>query len=171
MLSLVIRTARLELVPATEASLTAALESPVALSRALDAVVPATWPPQFLDAGALEWTLERVRQAPGPWWMYFAVLTAPRRMLAGTCGYKGPPDAAGLVEVGYGVVAELQRRGLATEMTHALVDAAFALPQVTAVLAETLPELIASQGVLRKAGFTLTGEGSEPGTIRFRRER
>ena len=165
-----ITTARVELIPATEASVLAALDGPAALGRALDAVVPAGWPPQFLDTGALEWTLERVRNAPGPWWMHFAVMVppaAPARTLVGTAGYKGPPDALGVVEVGYGVVAEFQRRGLATEFVHGLVGAAFARPEVTLVIAETLPELIPSQGVLKKCGFTLMGGGSDPGVIRF----
>jgi len=39
------------------------------------------------------------------------------------------------------------------------------------VIAETLPELTPSIGVLRKCGFELIGEGSEPGVIRFERTR
>ena len=35
------------------------------------------------------------------------------------------------------------------------------------MIAETLPELTPSIGVLRKGGFALIGEGSEPGVIRF----
>jgi RimJ/RimL family protein N-acetyltransferase len=35
------------------------------------------------------------------------------------------------------------------------------------VIAETYPSLIASIGVLRKCGFQLVGEGSEPRVIRF----
>jgi [ribosomal protein S5]-alanine N-acetyltransferase len=38
---------------------------------------------------------------------------------------------------------------------------------VTRVLAETLPELAGSTGVLRKRGFVFLGAGSEPGVIRF----
>jgi RimJ/RimL family protein N-acetyltransferase len=38
---------------------------------------------------------------------------------------------------------------------------------VRRVIAETLPELAGSIGVLRRCGFRLLGEGSEPGVIRF----
>jgi len=38
---------------------------------------------------------------------------------------------------------------------------------VQRVIAETLPELTPSIGVLRKCGFRPVGEGSEPGVIRF----
>jgi RimJ/RimL family protein N-acetyltransferase len=44
---------------------------------------------------------------------------------------------------------------------------AFALPAVRRVIAETLPELAPSIGVMRKCGFRLIGEGSRPGVIRF----
>ena len=95
------------------------------------------------------------------------VLRRPRT-LVGVVGYKGMPKD-GTVEVGYGIVAEHQRRGYATEATRALVDQAFATPGVTRVIAETLPGLAPSIGVLEKLKFTLIGEGSEPGVIRYER--
>ena len=87
-------------------------------------------------------------------------------MLIGSAGYKGQP-AEGIVEVGYGIVSDQQRRGYASEALEALLAHAFSLPRVTQVIAETLPPLVASIGVLRKAGFHLAGPGSEKGVIRF----
>jgi ribosomal-protein-alanine N-acetyltransferase len=165
-----IRTERLELMPATPGLLAAALEGTVALGAGLSAIVPPTWPPEFLDPPALEFTRARLAEAPddGDWWMYFIVLPAAagRRVLVGTAGYKGPP-ADGTVEVGYGIVIDHQRRGYASEAVRGLVARAFGEPQVQRVIAETLPELTPSIGVLRKCGFELIGEGSEPGVIRF----
>jgi RimJ/RimL family protein N-acetyltransferase len=165
-----IRTERLQLTPATRALVSAALEGPAALAAALKARVPPTWPPEFLDPPALEFTRNRLTEAPhnGEWWMYFIVLPAAtgERVLIGTAGYKGPP-ADGTVEVGYGIVTDHQRRGYASEAVRGLVARAFLLPEVRRVIAETLPELTASIGVLRKCGFELIGEGSEPGVIRF----
>jgi RimJ/RimL family protein N-acetyltransferase len=166
-----IRTERLELVPTTVKAVQAALDGPDALAAALGAVVPATWPPQFLDEPALSYTLERltVDGADPSWWMYFVVLPdgGATRALIGTAGYKGPPSADGTVEVGYGIVSEHQRRGYASEATRGLIGRAFAFPDVRRVIAETLPELTPSIGVLRKCGFRFIGEGSEPGVIRF----
>ena len=101
--------------------------------------------------------------------MYFVLLAGEtgERVLIGTIGYKGPPSPDGTVEVGYGIVNDHQRRGYASEAVRALVAHAFAVPEVHRVIAETLPELTPSIGVLRKCGFELTGEGSEPGVIRF----
>ena len=103
------------------------------------------------------------------WWLHFVVL--PRgvagRTLIGSAGYKGPPSADGTVEVGDGIVRVHQRQGYASEAVRALLSHAFALPVVQLVIAETLPELALSIGVLRKCGFRLIGGGSEPGVIRF----
>jgi [ribosomal protein S5]-alanine N-acetyltransferase len=57
--------------------------------------------------------------------------------------------------------------GYATEATEALCRRAFELPEVSAVIAETLPELVPSIGVLERCGFTLLVEGSAPGVLRF----
>jgi RimJ/RimL family protein N-acetyltransferase len=166
----VIRTQRLQLTPATSDLVSAALEGPAALAAALKARVPPTWPPEFLDSAALEFTRDRLTEAPddGEWWMYFLVLPAAgvERVLVGTAGYKGPP-AHGTVEVGYGIVTDHQRRGYASEAVRGLVARAFLVPEVRRVIAETLPELTPSIGVLRKCGFELIGEGSQPGVIRF----
>jgi len=101
--------------------------------------------------------------------LYFVVLVAQERSrtLVGSGGYKGPPSSEGTVEIGYGIVSDHQRRGYALEAVRGLLTRAFALPQVQRVIAETLPELGPSIGVLRKSGFRLIGEGSEPGVIRF----
>jgi RimJ/RimL family protein N-acetyltransferase len=166
-----IRTDRLELRPATIALLQAALDGPAALFRALGVSVPSSWPPEFLDDDALHYTIDRLAERPGQeaWWMYFVILRAPSSpaMLIGSAGYKGPPDATGTVEIGYGIVTDHRRRGYATEAARGLMDHALVQPGIQRVIAETLPGLEGSIGVLRKCGFQLSGEGSEPGVIRF----
>ena len=165
-----ILTERLVLVPATVDLTGAALAGTPALSAALRAAVPPTWPPEFVDEPALEFILRRLTENPENvgWWLYFILLrdnSAPA--LIGTAGYKGPPSEDGTVEVGYSIVTDHQRRGYASEAVRALLGRAFGVPGVNRVIAETLPELMASIGVLEKCGFRLTGEGSEPGVIRF----
>ncbi|MBA2628335.1 MAG: GNAT family N-acetyltransferase [Gemmatimonadales bacterium] len=136
--------------------------------------MPDSWPPEFLDGPALEYTLERLRECAEQrdWWLHFIVLVhgagrgGPGRTLIGSAGYKGPP-ADGVVEIGYGIVRSHQRRGYASEAVQMLLTRAFAVPAVERVIAETLPELTPSIGVLRKCGFEAIGEGSEPGVIRF----
>lgn len=166
-----IRTARLDLVPATEGSLVAALAGADALAAALAADVPEGWPPDLFDDAALQWTRDKLAERPdaSAWWLYFVLLrrATDRSVVVGVAGYKGPPDAEGRVEVGYSVVAAFRRRGIATEAVRGLVARAFEDPAVCGVLAETLPDLAASIGVLERCGFALTSGGSEPGVIRF----
>jgi RimJ/RimL family protein N-acetyltransferase len=169
-----IATPRLRLVPVSIASIEAALSGPEALAAALGVAVPPTWPPDLLDRPALEFTRARLVEHPDAdgWWFYFVLLPeAMTTTLIGVVGYTGPPDTDGIVEVGYGIVADRQRRGYATEATRALVDRAFATPAVTQVVAQTLPGLTPSIGVLEKLGFRLIGAGSEPGVIRYRLDR
>jgi GNAT superfamily N-acetyltransferase len=92
------------------------------LAEALDATLPADWPPEHHDDDVLSFMRERLAEADDDgWWLHYVVLTddsAP--MLAGTAGYKGPPRD-GVVEIGYSVVPSFQRRGIATEASKALV--------------------------------------------------
>ena len=164
-------TQRLELLPSSSETLVAALHSPQALAAALGAEVPLSWPPDFLDAPALQFVLDRVTADPGaaPWWFYFVILRDldAERVVIGTAGYKGPPDAEGTVEIGYGIVSDRRRRGYAAEAAGALIEHAFADPAVGRVIAETYPELTGSIGVLKRCGFEEIGPGSEPRVIRF----
>jgi len=169
-----IATPRLRLVPVSIGTIEAALTGPQALAAGLGVTVPPTWPPDLLDRPALEFTRARLVEQPDAdgWWFYFVLLPEPAETtLIGVAGYKGPPDPEGCVEVGYGIVADRRRRGYATEATRALVERAFTIPSVEAVVAETLPDLVPSIGVLAKLGFRLTGAGSEPGVIRYRLDR
>jgi [ribosomal protein S5]-alanine N-acetyltransferase len=167
----VIATERLELVPATAELTQAALDGPAALAIALGASVPATWPPEFLDDAALGFMLERLKEGPSQagWWLHFVVLTDGDAgpLLVGSAGYKGPPSPEGMVEIGYGIVRDQQRRGYASEAARGLIEHAFTDAAVRTVVAETLPALTPSIGVLAKCGFHLIGEGSEPGGIRY----
>jgi RimJ/RimL family protein N-acetyltransferase len=164
-------TERLELVSGTRKMVAAALEGNDALGASIGALVPPTWPPEFLDSDSLQFLLDRMPEGqPAPaWWLYFVILRdAPGgRMLIGSAGYKGPPSDDGTVEVGYGIVRDHHRQGYASEAVRGLLGRAFADPAVSRVIAETYPELVGSIGVLRRCGFRFIGDGSEPGVIRY----
>ena len=74
----------------------------------------------------------------------------------------------GSAEIGYGIAAEYQGHGYATEAVSALVDWALNDPCVTSVTAETEDSNIASQRVLKKAGFLPTGKTGEEGPLYVR---
>jgi RimJ/RimL family protein N-acetyltransferase len=87
------------------------------------------------------------------------------RLLDGTDvgigSFKGPPTN-GEVEIAYAVLPQHHGRGYATAAAHAMVDYAFRSEEVRRVIAHTLPDGIASQRVLEKAGFRKTGEVVDP---------
>lgn len=127
-----------------------------ALAESLGVAKPASWPPLYNDADTREWMRRQLLADLGNlgWLGWYIVATLDGvPTLAGTAGYKGRPDANGEVEIGYSVVPEYHRRGIASGAVRLLCQRAFAAG-VTAVLAETLPTFLASQGVLGKAGFT-----------------
>jgi [ribosomal protein S5]-alanine N-acetyltransferase len=166
-----IRTRRLDLVPATPAILRRHLEGRSMLARSLAADVPPEWPPELFDREAMEWTLARVEEGPAKadWWLHYFRLRPPgdgTAVVIGCGGYKGPPEA-GAVEVGYSLLKTYRGRGFATEATDGLVRRAFQTKGVDRVLAETFPELVPSIRVLERCGFRLQGEGSGPGIIRY----
>ncbi len=170
----VLSTSRLTLVGVTGALLRADLEGPAALAATLNHPVSPAWPPQYYDEGATRYALAAVERMAEDclWRMFYIVLNGKHSdgqpdELIGTCGYKGPPDGRGEVEIGYGVVAPHQGKGYASETAQALTAAAYRAG-ARSVAAETLPELGASRRVLEKCGFVLVGEGSEPGVIRYR---
>lgn len=95
--------------------------------------------------------------ADARWWSWLPVLREGN-VLVGSCGYKGRPDAEGVVELGYEVAAHRRRQGLATELALALRDHAFAQAEVTRLIAHTLPELNPSTRVLKHLGMEMTGQ-------------
>jgi [ribosomal protein S5]-alanine N-acetyltransferase len=92
----------------------------------------------------------------------FSMVDRDDGRVIGSCGYKGPPGADGVVEIAYGVDPAHRGRGYATEAARALVAFAFGSGSVRLVLAHTLPEPNASTAVLRKCGFTWVGEVVDP---------
>jgi RimJ/RimL family protein N-acetyltransferase len=95
------------------------------------------------------------------WWTFLPVLTTENKII-GTCGYKGAPNEAGEVEIGYEVADAYQGRGFATKMAGLLVEKAWQHPKVKTILAHTLAEKNASCRVLEKNGFTFIQSIHDP---------
>ena len=89
----------------------------------------------------------------------------------GVAGYAGPPTEEGVIEIGYAITTEYQRRGYATEAVKALVSRAFEDSRVSVIGANTYPALEPSIRVLEKAGFVRVGNEAESGVIRYERRR
>ena len=90
------------------------------------------------------------------------VLNTADYLVIGSCGFKGPPDSDGIVEIAYAIAPGYCGRGFATEVARALVAYALDDGCVRTVRAHTLPESNASTRVLAKCGFRRIGEVTDP---------
>jgi RimJ/RimL family protein N-acetyltransferase len=90
-------------------------------------------------------------------WLVRAVVAQPGRAVVGHAGFHGPPDEAGMVEVGYHVVAAHRRRGYARAALAALLEYARQHGARTA-RASIAPGNAASQALVASFGFEQTGE-------------
>ncbi len=168
-------TNRLELVAVDPVLAQALVAGRDELGRVLEASVPAEWPPELL-ADAFDFFVQAAQRGPQDlgWWAWLVVMRASR-VLIGSAGFKGPPDADGRVDVGYSVLDAWQGQGYASETVDALVKWAFADARVGRVVGETFPHLAASIRVLEKNGFRFIGTGvgheGEPEVMQFERRR
>jgi RimJ/RimL family protein N-acetyltransferase len=172
-----LRSDRLMLWPAGETELLGDLRSAEGLSAAAAMEVAHDWPPLYWDAGAIRWLLRNLQREPDePFWRaWYVALRGDRGgppLLVGTVGVKGPPDTAGMVEVGYGVVSSCWRRGIASEALGLLMGWAVQTGRVRRFRAHTLMGDPASGGVLRRCGFEMVGrvvEGEDGEVDRWER--
>jgi [ribosomal protein S5]-alanine N-acetyltransferase len=103
-------------------------------------------------------------------WGHRQVVETTSDLVVGGIGFFGPPED-GTVEVGYGIVRSRRGRGYATEALLAMLALAWSDERVKAVVAETETENSPSQRVLLRGGLRPDGEGSRPGTERYRIDR
>lgn len=118
------------------------------------------------DIGPLSEFAEQARQATlavyeakgftKPWGGYLAVRDGT---IVGTCAFKAPPKD-GRVEIAYWTFPGFEGQGISTLMARKMGETGVAAGLV--VVAQTLPEQNASNGILKKLGFRFAGEVRHP---------
>jgi RimJ/RimL family protein N-acetyltransferase len=103
---LALHTAHLELV----------LDSTEAVLARIDAMSPTD-----RSQVSPEWVARMRRTRPSPWTHGFTIVERLTSAPIGSCGFKGPPDADGMVEIAYGIDPEYRGHGYAKEAAQALV--------------------------------------------------
>lgn len=104
------------------------------------------------------------------WYGWYAInrdSQTGQKALVGAGGYFGPPDASGIVEIGYSILPEWQRLGYASEIVRMLVTHAFSFKSVTKIIAHAEVGNQGSTGVLKACGFIEVGIGEGQGHLRF----
>ncbi|GAA2076620.1 GNAT family N-acetyltransferase [Actinomadura alba] len=91
-------------------------------------------------------------------WLTQAVVAEPEGAVVGYAGFHGPPDEAGMVEIGYSVAPDYRRLGYARTMLTELVHRAVAEASVRTVRVTIGPENAASLATISGFGFVEVGE-------------
>jgi RimJ/RimL family protein N-acetyltransferase len=155
-----IDTPRTRLVPLPAAAFEAMAAGDVEAARLASGLpLPAEW------IASLPWQLwmNDLHDRGASWneWSARAAVDRSTGEIVANAGFHGPPDQAGMVEIGYSVVTGHRRQGLATEIAGALLRWASTQPAVATLRASTNPTNEASQRVLRHLGFTRIGDQTD----------
>jgi [ribosomal protein S5]-alanine N-acetyltransferase len=109
--------------------------------------------------GDLSWHLRALRsdsmQLP---WRIRAIIERSSKIAVGSINLKGPPDAAGDVEMGWGLVESARNRGYATEAAAAVADWVIQQPGVRFISATVPDDNYPSQRIAQRLGLTRTNE-------------
>ncbi len=139
-------------------------------AQLLNAIVPAAWPPEHWEPHCFPFLEKMYAEHPHTeGWARYLVLRGEPETLVGTVG--GFPRGREEAEIGYGLLPDFQRRGLATEAARALITELFRDDLIQAVSAQTFASSAASMRVMERCGMRPFGLGDEEGTVRYRMER
>lgn len=151
----IIETANLQLIPCGLEYVEAIMRDRQELGRMLGVKISDGWP-EFPES-ILHVHRMLMSDPASPEWGYHVFVHTQEQTLVGEGGYKGKPSEEGMVEIGYAIVPEYRRRGLALEAARGLIRQAFLHPQVNIVQAHTLPTGNASISILKKLGMKFMG--------------
>jgi RimJ/RimL family protein N-acetyltransferase len=151
---------RLRLVPVPHAVAVA-----VVTGRDLDAALqPLTRAPDYPHDDSAD-ALRPLAEHGGPGPAVGTLLIVEDGRVIGECGWFGPPDESGTVEIGYGLAASARGAGRGTQAVNLLRDWLGTLPDVRRVVAEALVGNEPSRRLLLRLGFT--EEPAEPPYRRY----
>jgi ribosomal-protein-alanine N-acetyltransferase len=118
-------------------------------------VYPRGWPAQ--DHHVLELRRDQIREGTDYRWLLRAAVTRRQPTMVGRVGFHDPPDADGVVEIGYRIDAGHRRQGFANECATRLIESAEQTGHVSAVRASFGPYNQPSLHIAERMGFHRIG--------------
>ncbi len=82
--------------------------------------------------------------------------------IIGSAGFHNMPDETGMIEIGFGIVPQMQRRGLGTELLLGMWQMIVKRPDVKILRYTVTPDNEPSMHIIKKLGFKLVGEQIDP---------
>lgn len=89
-------------------------------------------------------------------WGLWLIELRDQPLIIGSAGFKGYPNASGMIEIGYGIGPDYRRLGYTTEAVRALLAWGWEQAGVRTITAECLHHNHGSRRVLEKVGMTQT---------------
>jgi ribosomal-protein-alanine N-acetyltransferase len=164
-----LRTERLRLVAMTPEMLIAEIEQESRLGLLLRATQPAEWPPKDFEPHVVRMIRQQALESPEKRGWHRYVVSEGDAVLVGCIGAFPKPN--GIAEIGYSTLPQFQRRGFATEAVRCLVEYLLQQDGVEAIRAQAFAHAEESFKVMQRAGLHPAGEGDDPGTLQYLRQR
>lgn len=148
-------TSRLEIIPLSYSQLQLYIQENCLLERELSLeLIPREVPIELAEAFTTT-ILPAVKTASNHLFStLWTIVVKEQNVMVGDLCFKGTPNEAGEIEIGYGTYDQFQGKGYMTEAIAAITDWALSQKGVRVVVAGTLANNVASQRVLEKCGFT-----------------
>ena len=115
------------------------------------------------ESGPLRWRVPQVKLNPSvnKWFVRWMVEKTSREIV-GSISFHGPPDEAGMMEIGLGVHPDFHRRGHATEALTGMWSWVVEQPGVELLRYTVAPDNFASVALVKKFGFVRVGQQIDP---------
>lgn len=115
------------------------------------------------ESGPLRWRIPQVKANPSvnKWFVRWMVQKETREIV-GSASFHGPPDEAGMMEIGLGVHPSFQRRGYATEALTGMWSWVIDQPGVKVLRYTVGPNNDASVALIKNFGFEHVGQQLDP---------
>lgn len=82
--------------------------------------------------------------------------------IIGSAGFHNMPDENGMIEIGFGIVPEMQKQGFGTELLMGMWQMIIKRPDVKILRYTVSPDNEPSMHIIKKLGFKLVGEQIDP---------
>lgn len=116
-------------------------------------------PPDHADMGDLGWHLRAIQADDRHLsWRMRVIIERSSKTVVGSINLKGPPSAAGDVEIGWGLIEDVRGKGYATEASAAVIKWAQQQPDVSCISATIPDDNYSSQRLAKRLGLTRTCE-------------